>query len=80
MRDFFNQPLAVGDVVAFVPDGDGNLVRGRIVELTHQRVRIAYTNTWNHGGQGRGEETLRYPSVVVKDLMGGWGGIDEQGG
>jgi len=80
MRDFFGQPLEVGDVVAFIPNGYRELVRGRIVALTPKQVRIAFTNTWNYGCPGLDDETLRYPGVVIKDLMGGWGGIAEHGG
>ncbi len=80
MKDFFGQPLEVGDVVAFIPNGYRDLARGRIVAMTPKQVRIAYTNTWNYGSPGRADETLRYPSTVVKDLMGGWGGVAEHGG
>ena len=80
MRDFFNQPLAVGDIVAFIPNGYRDLVRGRITAFTAKQVRIAYTNTWNYGRPGLDDETLRYPSVIVKDVYGGWGDVAEQGG
>lgn len=79
MRDFFNQPLAVGDTVAFIPNGYRDLVRGRITAFTPKQVRIAYTNTWNFGRPGRDDETLRYPGVIIKDPHGGRGGCDEQG-
>jgi hypothetical protein len=78
MKDFFNQTLAVGDTVAFIPNGYRDLVRGRITAFTPKQVRIAFTNTWNYGTLGLEEETLRYPSVVVKDCHGGWGDVVEQ--
>jgi hypothetical protein len=78
MRDFFNQPMSVGDVVAFIPNGYRDLVRGRIVAFTPKQVRIAYTNTWNFGLPGMADETLRYPGVIVKDPHGSWGN-DGQG-
>jgi hypothetical protein len=80
MRDFFNQPLAVGDVVAFIPNGYRDLARGRIVATTPKQVRISYTNTWNFSTPVLPDETLRYPETVIKDLHGGWGGVDEHGG
>lgn len=79
MKDFFKQPLAVGDVVAFIPNGYRDLVRGRITAFTTKQVRIAYTNTWNFGKPGVDDETLRYPSVIVKDPHGGVGGQEEKG-
>ena len=73
VRDFFGHQLSVGDVVAVIPNGYRDLVRGRIVAFTPKQVRISYTNTWNYGTPGREEQTLRYPRTVVKDLQGGWG-------
>jgi hypothetical protein len=66
MRDFFNQELAVGDVVAVIPNGYRDLVRGRITAFTPKQARIAYTNTWNYGVPGRPDETLRYPGVIIR--------------
>lgn len=75
MRDFFNQPLEVGDIVAFIPNGYRDLVRGRIVAFTPKQVRIGWQDQYHQY-----EETLRYPKVIVKDLMGGYGGVAEHGG
>lgn len=66
MKDLFNQPLTVGDSVAFVPNGYRNLVLGKISGFTARQVRIDYTNTWNHGSPGRPDNTLRYSSVIIR--------------
>lgn len=72
MRDFFGNELSVGDLVAFIPNGYRDLERARILAFTPKQVRISYVNTWNYGPPGRPDETLRYPTTLVKDLMGGW--------
>lgn len=67
MRDFFGRELAVGDRVAFIPNGYRDLAVGTIVAFTPRQVRVSYVNTWNHGPPGRPGETLRYPTTLVRD-------------
>lgn len=78
MQDFFGNELSVGDLVAFIPNGYRDLARARILAFTPKQVRISYVNTWNYGSPGQPVETLRYPTTLIKDLMGGWGN-DGQG-
>jgi len=78
MRDFFNNELAVGDRVAFIPNGYRDLAVATIVAFTPKQVRVSYVNTWNYGLPGRPDETLRHPKTLIKDLTGGWGN-DGQG-
>ncbi len=42
MRDAFGRNIVVGDRVAFVQPGYRNLIRGTVIRITPQRVRVAY--------------------------------------
>lgn len=75
MKDFFGRPLEVGDVVAFMRTDYRDFVRGHIVDFTAKKVRIGFDDQYRQY-----EETLRFPSEVIKDPMGGRGDVIEQGG
>lgn len=60
MKDFFNQPLAVGDKVAIIRTGYRDFVHGEVVKLTAQKVRVEVRERGQYG------ETLRFPWEVVK--------------
>ena len=66
MKDLFEQTLAVGDVVAFIPPNYRELAKGRIISFTPKQVRISYINTWNFSAPGRYAETIRYPVTIIK--------------
>lgn len=75
MRDFFNQDLYVGDVVAMISPSNLNhrvLMRGCILAFTTKQLRVSYQDY-----QGATKEILRDPKSVVKDLQGGWGGCGQ---
>jgi hypothetical protein len=40
MKDFDNNPLQVGDLVAFLPSNYRHMVKGRVVGFTPKMVRI----------------------------------------
>lgn len=60
MKDFLGNELKVGDEVACIQLGYKNLVRGTVVKLTPQAMRV------NWGGKPWQEATLRYSDQVIK--------------
>ncbi len=72
MRDFFGNDLKVGDEVAFCEPGYRNLITGKILNFTPQKVRVQY-----FAMDKRNTTYLSEPNFLVKkipvsvrDLMG----------
>ncbi len=60
MKDFFDQELNVGDVVAFEEPSYRNLSLGTIVAFTPKQVRLAWVK------DGRTYNYLTYASHLIK--------------
>ena len=63
MKDYFGQPLALGDRVAFIETGYRNLKKATIIAMTPQKVRLRFPSPFR---DAEDHETLRYPSEVIK--------------
>jgi hypothetical protein len=64
--DFNGTPLQIGDTVNFVAPGYRMLALGYIVAFTAQKVRVAYSNTWNYGPTGYPQELLQTSDQLIK--------------
>jgi hypothetical protein len=68
MKDFNNNPLALGDYVAFLEPNYRHMVQGRIVGFTPKQIRIEFT-PYYYNRTNRAVETqtcLRDQSYVAK--------------
>lgn len=64
MKDFVGNELSVGSVIAFIEPGYRNLVKGEVIAITEQRVRVKINRL--HGWQKK--ETIidpRYTAVRI---------------
>ena len=65
LGDFLGQPLSVGDIVVFPAPQYRHLVKGIVIGFTPKKVRIEYSNTWNHSAPGYKSEYLTEPGRNV---------------
>lgn len=62
MKDFFGQPLEIGDEVAFERPHYRKIVMGKIVAFTPKQVRLL----WFNNTCGAEDNFLTYPNTVIK--------------
>lgn len=48
MQDFFGNELLIGDKVAFMAPGYRNMIMGKIIKFTPQKMLIEFTNHYNY--------------------------------
>lgn len=51
-KDFFGQPINVGDEVAFTAPSYRHLTLARVVKFAGQYLQLEFNNTWNYGPGG----------------------------
>jgi hypothetical protein len=68
MNDFFGQPLALNDEVAFTAPNYRWLCKGKVIAFTSKKVRVEYFNNWNYGNGNTGirSEYLSSPDFLIK--------------
>lgn len=71
MKDFFGNPLNIGDVVAFNPPRYKGLTKGTVTKFAPQMVEVEY----NHQGylyltKVYPRNTVKSPCYSPKDLIG----------
>jgi len=65
MKDFLGIDIEIGNTVVFMAPKYRNLVKGTIIDITPQKVRIAYINTWNYKN-GKHMTILQESYQIVK--------------
>ena len=66
MKDFLGNELSVNDSVLFIAPGYRLWAKGKILSFTKLKVKISYSNTWNHSLPGYPCELLQDPIQLVK--------------
>lgn len=66
LRDIFSHGISVGDTVAFNPPVYKGLVKGKVIKLNKQMIRVKYTPT----GKQHTTECNVWPTDVAINQFG----------